>query len=107
MNEKKAYNQLDHSGTYREDDTSVTLTVLGGTYGGSEVLIVQTCYRKTSHPRNANEAQGYAETEVNDTLNIFDNGEMRTPTLIVEEIKAISFQERAGREGGQGNFDSE
>ena len=34
MNEKKAYNQLDHSGTYREDDTSVTLTVLGGTYGG-------------------------------------------------------------------------
>ena len=34
MNDKKAYNQLDHSGTYRQDETSVTLTVLGGTYGG-------------------------------------------------------------------------
>lgn len=104
MNDKKAYNQLDHSGTYCQDETSVTLTVLGDTYGGRRYLSYKTCYRKTSHPRNANEAQGYAETEVNDTLNIFDNGEMRTPTLIVEEIKAISFQERAGREGGAREF---
>ena len=61
MNEKKAYNQLDHSGTYRQDEKSVALTVLGGTYGGgSEVLIVEE----------------------------------------IDEVNAISFQERAGCAGG-------
>lgn len=29
-------------------------------------------------------AQGWEETSINDTLNIFDNSEVRTPTLIVE-----------------------
>lgn len=41
-------------------------------------------YKKTSHPRTKEEGQGWEETEVNDTLNIFDNGEIRTPTLIIE-----------------------
>ena len=36
----KAFNQLSQSAVYREDDVSVSLTVCGGSYGGSEVLIV-------------------------------------------------------------------
>jgi hypothetical protein len=41
-------------------------------------------YRKQGHPRNSQEAQGYEETGVSDTLNIFDNTETRTPILIIE-----------------------
>ena len=41
-------------------------------------------FRKQAHPRNSQEAQGYEETSVSDTLNIFDNTETRTPILIIE-----------------------
>ena len=41
-------------------------------------------FRKQAHPRNSTEAQGYEETSVSDTLNIFDNTETRTPILIIE-----------------------
>ena len=41
-------------------------------------------YRKTAHPRSYDEGQGWEETEVNDTLNVFDNTENRTPTMILE-----------------------
>lgn len=40
-------------------------------------------YRKTSHAKSAEDGQGWAETEVNDTLNAFDSGETRTPTVVV------------------------
>ena len=40
-------------------------------------------YRKTAHPK-AGEAQGWEEASVNDTLNIFDNTEQRTPTVVIE-----------------------
>lgn len=39
-------------------------------------------YKKTGHAKTAEDGQGWTETEVNDTLNAFDNGEARTPTLI-------------------------
>jgi hypothetical protein len=52
------------------------------------------CYRKTAHPRNADEAQGYEYTEVADTLNIFDNSEGRTPILIVEVVNGRSEDNR-------------
>lgn len=42
------------------------------------------CYRKTAHPRNPHEGQGYEETHVADTLNVFDNGESRTPIIVLE-----------------------
>lgn len=48
------------------------------------------CYRKTAHPTKKGEAQGWRETEVNDTLNVYDNGEMRTPTFILENHPADS-----------------
>lgn len=41
-------------------------------------------YRKTGHPQTSEGGQGWVETEVNDTLNTFDTGEVRTPTLILE-----------------------
>ena len=42
------------------------------------------CYRKTSHPRNPSEGQGYEETSIADTLNTFDSGESRTPIIVLE-----------------------
>lgn len=41
-------------------------------------------FRKTAHPQTSDGGQGWVETEVNDTLNTFDTGEVRTPTLILE-----------------------
>lgn len=42
------------------------------------------CYRKTAHPRTPDEPQGYEDTEIADTLNIFDYTEARVPILVVE-----------------------
>ena len=42
------------------------------------------CFRKTAHPQNAEQGQGWEEATVSDTLNVFDFSEMRTPILIVE-----------------------
>ena len=42
-------------------------------------------YRKTSHAKSKEEGQGWQETNTNDTLNAFDSGETRTPTLVVEK----------------------
>ena len=42
-------------------------------------------FRKTSHAKEKNEGQGWQDTEINDTLNVFDQGEMRTPTLVADK----------------------
>ena len=42
-------------------------------------------YRKTSHPQKSKQGQGWQETDVADTLNCFDFGETRTPTIIFEK----------------------
>ena len=47
-------------------------------------------FRKKGHPQNSQQGQGWEETTVNDTLNIFDNSETRTPTLILENHPADS-----------------
>ena len=41
-------------------------------------------FRKTAHPQTADGGQGWEETNIADTLNVFDFTEMRTPVLIVE-----------------------
>lgn len=46
-------------------------------------IVVSECYRKTSHPRNAEEGQGWEVASVSDTLNVFDNTEARTPNVVV------------------------
>ena len=50
----------------------------------SDYTALAVAYRKQGHPMNAEQGQGWEETEKNDTLNCHDNGESRTPTLIVE-----------------------
>ena len=47
-------------------------------------------YRKQGHPQNSEQGQGWEPTNVNDSLNVFDNGEARTPTLILENHPADS-----------------
>ena len=47
-------------------------------------------FRKKGHPQNKWGGQQWEQTEVNDTLNIFDNSETRTPTLILENHPADS-----------------
>ena len=70
-------------------------------------------YRKQGHPQNAEQGQGWEETKTNDTLNVFDNSEARTSTLIIENHPNDSrvkirednvFQSLTGRMGtGGGN----
>lgn len=69
-------------------------------------------YKKTSHAKSADDGQGWSETDVNDTLNIFDNGETRTPTIVLENHPADSrvkickdgiFQTLSSRMGTGGN----
>lgn len=53
--------------------------------------VAMTTYRKTAHPRNSTEPQGYEETFVADTLNVFDNSECRTPILILNDQGGASM----------------
>ena len=43
-------------------------------------------YKKTSHAKSSEDGQGWTETEINDTLNVYDNSETRTPTLISQKV---------------------
>ena len=42
-------------------------------------------FRKMAHPKNPKEGQGWQDADMSDTLNIYDNSESRTPTLIIED----------------------
>ena len=53
------------------------------THSGPSVIT----YRKQSHPRNSEEPQGWEQTDKNDTLNVHDNSEVRTPTLVVYDAR--------------------
>ena len=61
-------------------------TQIGNTQNKLNVLT----YRKQGHPQTADQGQGWEESKVNDTLNAFDNGESRTPTLVLENHPADS-----------------
>ena len=68
----KAYNQLSQSAVYREDETAVSLTVCGGSYGGgSEVLImtyqtVAGTLNPGGHPGSYNGQDAYNDMLVTD-----------------------------------------
>lgn len=47
-------------------------------------------FRKTAHPQVSGGYQGWEETKVADTLNIYDNSEMRTPIVVVQETKTAT-----------------
>ena len=42
------------------------------------------CFSKTAHPRNAEEGQGWEESETAHTLNTFSVGEIRAEELVVQ-----------------------
>lgn len=48
-------------------------------------VVQPTAFKKSSHAKSAEDGQGWEHTEVNDTLNAFDNGETRTPTLVLND----------------------
>ena len=67
---------------YKESETMYTLNTV-------EQHAVCHTYRKKGHPQNSEQGQGWEETDVNDTLNVYDNSETRTPTIIVKEAVCI------------------
>jgi site-specific DNA-cytosine methylase len=52
-------------------------------------------FKKDAHAKTADDGQGWVPTDVNDTLNAFDNGETRTPTLVVDQ-QPQTYQETTG-----------
>lgn len=68
------------------DKEGVAFSMLARDYKDPQCI----AYRKKGHPQNAEQGQGWEETMINDTLNVFDNGEVRTPTLILENHPADS-----------------
>lgn len=57
-------------------------------------------YRKKGHPQNSEQGQGWEETQVNDTLNAFDNTETRTPTIIQQTVYENHSQDTRYKELG-------
>ena len=68
-------------------DTHTALATGGGEPGQGYpcVLTTQQTFKKDSHAKSSEDGQGWVSTDVNDTLNAFDNGETRTPTLVVDQ----------------------
>ena len=66
--------------TPKTDEDGVSFSLRSRDYKDPQVV----CYRKQGHPQNAEQGQGWEETETNDTLNAFDSSEMRTPTIVLE-----------------------
>lgn len=58
-------------------------------------------FRKTTHAHNAEEGQGWETAEVSDSLNTFDMGEARTPTVVCNSMKTWSIGN-----GQEGNIDT-
>lgn len=52
--------------------------------GNTQEKLSVITYRKKGHPQNSEQSQGWEESQINDTLNIFDNSETRTPTVVLE-----------------------
>lgn len=68
-------------------DTHTALATGGGEPGQGYpcVLTTQQTFKKDSHAKSPEDGQSWVPTDVNDTLNAFDNGETRTPTLVVDQ----------------------
>lgn len=56
-------------------------------YTLNNVEVHCVCYRKTGHPREQGGYQGWEETAVSETLNVFDNTEGRTPIVVVYDAR--------------------
>lgn len=76
-------------------DVCETMEAHYGTGGNNTPIVVeqQIAFKKKGHPQNAEQGQGWEETDKNDTLNIFDNSENRTPTLVVSDAASTELRE--------------
>lgn len=82
-----------------------TLTKQMGTGGNNVPMVMEPMpFRKTAHPRAEDMPQGWEPARVNDTLNSFDNGETRTPTVVVN---CVAIEGSGARPSHQGNGYSE
>ena len=65
------------------------------------------CFRKKAHPVNETLPQNWESTTISDTLNAFDNCDIRTPILIVEnaqnETVALPIEGNGSRDSHRGN----
>ena len=83
----------------QEVETARTLDVNGGNpacnQGGLMICVDEKgiAYRKTAHPTNSEEGQGWEETQVSDCLNVNDISEARVPNVIVQNG---TYQKTAG-----------
>lgn len=81
--------KYDMSGRIYYSDVSPTLTADGKgnlhLMNENKEKVLFNTYKKSSHAKSSDDGQGWEETEVNDTLNVFDSGESRTPTVIIEK----------------------
>lgn len=89
----------------------ISPTMISGIYkqnGTTQDKLNVITYRKQGYPQNAQQGQGWQETNINDTLNVFDSGETRTPTLVLEnhpqdsrlKIKEDGIFQTMGARGG-------
>lgn len=67
-------------------EVAKSLQAEGGGSGVNEGCVFYKTFRKKGHPQNSEQPQEWEESQVNDTLNIFDNSEQRTPTLITQKV---------------------
>lgn len=69
-------------------------------HSGPSVIVLNDqdvkCFRKTAHPRCADGYQGWEETRLADTLNVYDNSESRTPVVICLEGNGARPSHRGG-----------
>ena len=61
-----------------EEDKAQTLVARG------PGAVMTSTFKKDSHAKSSEDGQGWVPTDINDTLNAFDSGETRTPTLVVD-----------------------
>ena len=73
---------------------------LATTHGGAPAV----AYRKQGHPQNAQQGQGWEETEINDSLNTFDNTDIRAASVIVEPLPAFGLDRASYNQGKNAKF---
>jgi hypothetical protein len=86
-----AFSQNEREEVRDLQDVAGALSAEPGTH--QQTYVAQT-FKKDSHAKSSEDGQGWVPTDINDTLNAFDSGETRTPTLVVEQ--PVTYQETTG-----------
>ena len=73
-------------------DGSVCPTLTGDHQNRVTDYTAVAVFRKTSHPANKTDGQGYEQTDKSDTLSCFDITETRTPMLVAERSQTVQAE---------------